>query len=367
MRPTFFVLVGHVKLPMKILVGYYASWSIYQRNFSVEDCPFSKLTHLNYAFAEILDNRIQIVDEWADLEHNNFKTPLPDSNEIKGNIGMLIKMKSQYPKIKIGVSVGGWQKSSQFSRMVRNDLSRCEFIASVRLFLSKYKFDYIDIDWEYPVCGGMESNETHPNDAENFLMLLKELHTALKSESKFITVASPIEHFAKQWNLIEMANYVEFFNIMANDFSGKWSTKSTPHCNLYGKDDQLSVDSTMRFYMSHIPASKLVMGIPLYGRSFITTGLGKEFSKVGEGIYEEGIIENRFINLENIFWDATSASAYCVYPETSQLISFDNWNSVALKLEYINNHDIAGVMFWELSGDSDEFSIVDQCWSFSRK
>ena len=37
------------------IVGYFASWSIYDRGYFVTDIPAEKLTHLNYAFANVSD------------------------------------------------------------------------------------------------------------------------------------------------------------------------------------------------------------------------------------------------------------------------------------------------------------------------
>lgn len=37
-----------------VVVGYFAEWAVYGRNYHVSDFPADKLTHLNYAFAKIL-------------------------------------------------------------------------------------------------------------------------------------------------------------------------------------------------------------------------------------------------------------------------------------------------------------------------
>ena len=51
-----------------VYIGYFTSWSIYQRNFPPSEIPADKLSMLNYAFAKIVDNRIALADPWADTE-----------------------------------------------------------------------------------------------------------------------------------------------------------------------------------------------------------------------------------------------------------------------------------------------------------
>lgn len=48
------------------IVGYYPSWAAYGRNYNVTDIDPSKVTHINYAFADICWNGIHgNPDPWA--------------------------------------------------------------------------------------------------------------------------------------------------------------------------------------------------------------------------------------------------------------------------------------------------------------
>ncbi|CAF3259717.1 unnamed protein product [Rotaria sp. Silwood2] len=56
-----------------IIVAYFTAWSIYQRSYIVTDIPGDKITHINYAFANIgSDGRIALGDSWADIEKDAF-------------------------------------------------------------------------------------------------------------------------------------------------------------------------------------------------------------------------------------------------------------------------------------------------------
>jgi chitinase len=55
--------------PQKVIVGYWIEWGIYGRNYQPADTPFDKVTHLNYAFADISTvGRVVPYDKYAALE-----------------------------------------------------------------------------------------------------------------------------------------------------------------------------------------------------------------------------------------------------------------------------------------------------------
>lgn len=90
-----------------ILVAYFAAWSIYSRSYFISDIPGDKITHINYAFANIgSDGRLVLGDAWADVE----KTFPGDTwdQPLRGNFNQLIKLRQKYPHLKTLISVGGW-------------------------------------------------------------------------------------------------------------------------------------------------------------------------------------------------------------------------------------------------------------------
>jgi len=90
-----------------IIVAYYAAWSIYSRSYFVADIPGDKITHINYAFANIgSDGRIVLGDTWADIE-KGFSGDTWDQ-PLRGNFNQLIKLKEKYPHLRTLISIGGW-------------------------------------------------------------------------------------------------------------------------------------------------------------------------------------------------------------------------------------------------------------------
>lgn len=45
-----------------------------------------------------------------------------------------------------------------------------------------------------------------------------------------------------------------------------------------------------------------------------------------------------------------------MYRQTKQFVSYDNPESARQKVEYINRNVLGGAMFWELSGDANDFN-----------
>jgi chitinase len=98
-------------VPNYRIIGYYAGWAV-ERDYFVTDIPADKLTHINYAFANISeDGEIMIGDEWTDTQF-----PYPDDPEdadLKGNFRQLQLLKEANPHLQTLISVGGWSWSDR--------------------------------------------------------------------------------------------------------------------------------------------------------------------------------------------------------------------------------------------------------------
>lgn len=84
-----------------------------------------------------------------------------------------MKLKHPNPLLKILLSVGGWTFRDQFPSMAASAANRSLFVNSCVKKLRQWKFDGIDIDWEYPTT----------EQKGNFAALLNELRSAFEKES----------------------------------------------------------------------------------------------------------------------------------------------------------------------------------------
>jgi chitinase len=138
------------------LIAYYFPSATPARFHAPAEIPAAKLTHINYAFANLVVGEIAVGRPEADLE-------LFDK---------LRELKQQHPHLKTLISVGGWSWSKDFSDAALTAESRQRFADSGVAFIRQHGFDGIDIDWEFPVAGGMAGNTVRPEDKPNFTLLM---------------------------------------------------------------------------------------------------------------------------------------------------------------------------------------------------
>ena len=97
---------GTISINRKVL-AYFTAYSIYERSYFVSDIPGAKITHLNYAYANVGANgRITVGDPYSDTG-KDFIDKNSDQPS-RGNFNQLIKLKAEYPHLRTLISVGGW-------------------------------------------------------------------------------------------------------------------------------------------------------------------------------------------------------------------------------------------------------------------
>jgi chitinase len=185
----------------KVITGYFPSWGIYNaRKYWVRHIPFDRVTHINYAFANIDPATSEVVIGDSFAEETNRKDPETDDGLPAGNLYQLTHYRDfghegpAYPHLKIIISVGGWTWSENFSDAAATPESRWRFADSLRNFVATYNLDGADIDWEYPTgdpnnCGE-EDNVCRPEDPINHALLIMASRLML-GEDKELTVALP--------------------------------------------------------------------------------------------------------------------------------------------------------------------------------
>uniref|UniRef100_A0A0W0FTC3 GH18 domain-containing protein n=1 Tax=Moniliophthora roreri TaxID=221103 RepID=A0A0W0FTC3_MONRR len=167
-------------------------------------------------------------------------------------------------------------------------------------------------------------------------------------------VAAKYKHYE---NIIpQMDAALDHWNIMAYDYAGSWLTYADNQANLYGGGrTNMSTDKAIKYYVaSGVDASKIAMGIPLYGRAFKNTGgIGKPYSGNSSGNLEGGVYSYSVLPLTNasVHENMTDVTSYSYDSAKKELISYDTPYIVEAKTQYIVANGLAGTMFWELSTD----------------
>ena len=373
----------------KNIIGYYTSWSIYARNYEVADIPIDKVNVINYAFANINPNTGVIVlgDPYADID-KFYLGDCWDEGCLRGNFHQLQILKQNYPHLRTLISVGGWTWSTYFSDVAMTEESREIFAQSCVDFILEYDFDGIDIDWEYPVEGGLEGNHNSSLDKQNFTLLLQKIRELLDLQSSIdgndylLTVATTASSIYVENIEVELIHeYLDWINLMSYDLHGPWGGESNAVTNFnsslyaisedpspYPINEDFNLDASVQLYIDlGVPREKLNAGLAFYGRSFSgvsdeNNGLFVPYAGVpGIGTWENGVfdywdLDSNYINVNGYvsYWHPEGKVPWLYNPSTQIMISYDDEESIAEKASYIIAEDIGGAMFWEFS--SDKFS-----------
>lgn len=158
-----------------------------------------------------------------------------------------------------------------------------------------------------------------------------------------------------------------------------------------GQRTGVSTDAAIKWYLAQgATASKITLGMPLYGRAFENTnGIGQPFSGVSQILSYRALSSSNpsnrlvpellklastltrpfrvrtllpprclFSSLSHptvagaqIYENTTDVTSYSYDSAKKELVSYDTPNIVKLKSQYINSKGLAGSMFWELSTD----------------
>lgn len=164
----------------------------------------------------------------------------------------------------------------------------------------------------------------------------------------------------EKMRLEPMDQYLDFWNLMAYDFAGSWDSCAGHQSNLYPSTSNpastpFSALKAVEYYKSQgIAGSKLIIGMPLYGRAFASTdGPGSQFSGTGEGSWEQGVWDFKALPQmgakEHLSNEVTASWSYD--PEKRLMVSYDSQEIAERKATFIKNEGLGGAMWWESSAD----------------
>jgi chitinase len=381
----------------KRLIGYFTAWGIYARNYQVAHVPASKLTHINYAFSNITsDGKCILGDAYADIDKGGGWPGEWDAGQLRGNFRAFKELKRTNPQLKLLISVGGWSWSTYFSRVAATAASRSAFVKScVDLYIRGQfpgvtpangagVFDGIDIDWEYPVSGGLPGNIYSPADKQNYTLLMQEFRsqlnavTAQTGQAYLLTIASGAspDLLANRQETKKLSDVLDWINVMSYDYHGAFESTVNFHSPLNrvtgdpGAADGFYSDGTVAKMLElGVPASKIVLGVPFYGRGWGSV------ANVNNGLFQSGVptkgtwddgssgltgvfdFKDIKANYERAgsgytkFFHPESKEAYVYNPSSRVWIAYDDPQSLSAKSDYILSKGLGGAMFWELSGD----------------
>ena len=138
---------------------------------------------------------------------------------------------------------------------------------------------------------------------------------------------------------------MDWVNVMTYDFTGDWTDYAGHHSPLFASSKQpggsrRSTEATMKYLLEErgMPADRLAVGIPLYGRGF---AVAEPYAST-KGVPKARIPQGDYRNLHKLQqsragparWDDETKNPWLVSPDRSAVIGYDDAESVALKTEW---------------------------------
>jgi chitinase len=362
----------------KNVVGYFAEWGVYGRNYHVKNLvtsgSASKLTHLLYAFGNTTGGQCSIGDSYADYDKAYTAADSVDgvadtwdAGALRGSFNQLRKLKKLYPNLKVIWSFGGWTWSGGFTQAAANPTAFADSCYNL-VHDARWNgvFDGIDIDWEYPNACGLQCDSSGP-DAYNKVI------TALRNKfGSGALITSAISADGSNGGKLDVADYasgIAKLNLvfpMTYDYFGAFNPTgpTAPHSPLTSYPGIptagfYSDAAIQKLKSKGVPASKMLLGIGFYGRGW--TGVtqstpGGSATGAAPGTYEAGIEDYKVLK--------TSCPATGTVGGTSYSYCGNNWWSfdtpvtIGTKMAYAKNQGLGGAFFWEFSGDTSNGELI---------
>lgn len=220
------------------VVGYYPSW----QPGNTHKIQYNNLTHINYAFAIPTSDGGLLPLENPDLARQIIRD-------------------AHAHGVKVLLAVGGWSYNgtpleSTFMNATNTPEKIVRFGNAIIAMAKQYGFDGVDMDWEHPRNDGTSKQQY----TDLMVYLSNQLHRdGMLLTSAVLSGVSPegIVYWDAAAHTDEVINAVDWFNVMAYD-GGDGERHSgydfAINCAKYWRDTR------------HMPAHKVVLGVPFYGR-----------------------------------------------------------------------------------------------------
>ena len=255
MSGTTNAVAEELKTPRKILTG----WIPY---YSMKTSLPSTLNNV--------DLISEVMPFWYTLKYNGSQkkivvsdlyTPANPSVPIANPLASL-----RAAGLKIIPTITDGTQKLVLSKELANPASRTRLATDITNFVLTNNFDGIDLDLEN--FAFLDGNASWATTQPHWVAFVKELGTQLRAKNKLLSITSPVVFFPTDrqkgytvYAWAQIAPFIDRLRIMTYDFS-----IANP-----GPIGPLAwTERSVQYAISVIPASKVFLGLPAYGRDWVT-------------------------------------------------------------------------------------------------
>ena len=254
-------------------------------------------------------------------------------------------------------------KKLVLANLLANPTSRTNIVQTIKSLVLRYNYDGIDLDFE--VFYTQDGRSSWPTTKPNWIAFIKELSTALHEQGKLLSVTTPPDFApetkrAGNWvfSWAEIGPHIDRLRIMAYDFS---TVNPGPIGPLPWSEDAVKYASTQ------MPASKVFLGIPGYGRDWITKVEGvcpKDFATSVVVGAKAAVVMREAVTLattnnaaitynpthaestftyKKSYVDPTNSASFCTATRT---VWFPDEKSYAARTNLVGKYRLGGIAVW---------------------
>ncbi|PWY82995.1 glycoside hydrolase [Aspergillus heteromorphus CBS 117.55] len=347
-------------------IGYYEAWNLERPcgKMGPKDIPLGYYTHINFAFAYIDPQTFRIA---------------PMDNTTAPLYRPVTALKGRQSGLKVWIAVGGWAMNdpgpskTTFSDLAASEASQDTFFDSLLSFMQSNNFDGVDLDWEYPVA---DDRGGRPEDFANYVTLLKRLRERLNQSGNHygVSITLPASYwYLRGFDIVNLEPHVDFFNIMTYDIHGVWdSTNKEIGSFAHAHTNLTEINAGLELlWRNNINPERVNLGLGFYARSFTMKDPscmkpGCPFTggaRAGECSGTEGVLAEYEIN-KIIQKGGAEVTLYkdeavkVVTWDKDQWASWDDQETMKLKIQYANQRCLGGTMVWAI--DLDDGTLVGE-------
>jgi chitinase len=311
------------------VVGYFPLW-LHNLGYTEKEIDFSVVTTIaHFSVVPRADGSIEIPD-WG---------PFPDTALVGA---------AHRAGATVVLVVGGDHAAATagFAGMAASPDARRTFSENLVALVTRYGYDGVDLDWEYPKAA----------EKASVTALVAELRAAIGAD-RTLSMAMPYLDWDGGYDVAALAPLLDWLGVMTY---GLHSARTSDHAGhaaaLYasGGDahaNEFTVDTSRRWYLAQgVPASKLLIGLPFWGERFDgASDINKPLKDRGGGPLDYREIAR--LSGWTARRDDVGQVPYLVGSDGDGVISYDDPPSITAKCRYAAQYSLGGAIIWHLGKD----------------
>lgn len=318
-----------VRAQDKVVVGYYPSYR--HDSYPPRAIKFEHITHLAHSFIWPAASGSGAMDVPAGFV-------FPELIEAAHDAG-----------VKVIVALGGAGNNAGFGPASSDPDTRAVLVQNIVEFVIDNVYDGVDLDWE---------GFTNAAYRDALSALIEDLDAALEAADPDLTLSMPLgaTNWHGAYDMERVADHLDWIGIMTYDMHGGWTHHAGHLAPLYpapGDEDHFSMDQSIDYWLARgVPESKLLPGIPFYGRQWegasalhdptVGAVTALTYASIEPLVGSEGWERH---------WDEVALVPYLINEDAELFLTYEDEESVAEKIEYVRERDLPGVIVWEISQD----------------